>query len=341
GVLPGAGRGRRRRRRGCGRAVRPPSRRRGGAGGSYSFALTRRPARRPLSVCPETRSVPGTACVPLTLSVADEISTGVLGRDPTRRFTFPLSSRPGTSLNETSENDVRPGTSEPPARPGSASGRPPERSQGTSVSRSVAMAAATVRSTRIGPRPSGGVAFTDARKAPTTGTGSGTRGHVDGGTVPSSQPRTASCAHGDRVITKWPRPGTTRTCPCGNCEASAAAPEVGVRTSRSPESISTGTSGSGPGAGPELPDGAGQSVQANARLPLTSVAQGPKRPVEPAGRAASEDSSSVSRASFESSGAHGNGPSAQSVASSSAGFTDARFEPVAPAASTISRSSGP
>jgi len=66
---------------------------------------------------------------------------------------------------------------------------------------------------------------------------------------------------GSTVSTLCPTPGTTVTCPCGNCEITETAFAVGVRMSRLPERASTGTSGKGPAARGAFPAGEGQKRQ--------------------------------------------------------------------------------
>ena len=80
---------------------------------------------------------------------------------------------------------------------------------------------------------------------------------------PFSHARTAFAVHADGsvVSTLWPTPGTTSRCPCGNCETTEAAFDVGVRMSNVPDSASTGTSGSGPAAIGAFPSGDGQTTQ--------------------------------------------------------------------------------
>src|SRR5580765_7976348 len=94
----------------------------------------------------------------------------------------------------------------------------------------------------------------------------------------------------------------------------AAAAAGGVRTSRSPASTITGTSGSGPGPN-GVPAGAGQLTQVLA-IPFV-VAQLPNGPVDPGASPATAAANAGLRASGGSSGCQGNGPSPQSVAISS------------------------
>ena len=113
-------------------------------------------------------------------------------------------------------------------------------------------------------------------------------------------------------MTLCPTPGTSISRPCGNCETTASAFDVGVRMSKPPLSAIIGTLGSGPGASGVFPAGDGHSSQKNA-LPVRP-AQFPNAPNDPLGIPASVDCRICARAEGGVSGVQGNLPSAQLVA---------------------------
>ena len=188
-----------------------------------------------------------------------------------------------------------------------------ENAHEAAASRTVFATAASVRPRTPPVRPGFSVAK-DAGKAPIGLTSIGERGQREGGTPPESQIDTAVCAQPVKSVprTLWPTPGTVTSRPCGKRAAIAAAFVAGVRRSRSPAKTSTGTFGSGPEPIPGRRAWVGQRRQKGAGP--RSVAQMPNGPVEPLGSALRADASKPGRCPSGVSGAHGNGPSSQTVA---------------------------
>ncbi len=135
-----------------------------------------------------------------------------------------------------------------------------------------------------------------------------------------------------------PIPGTTRSFPCGKRATTEAAPSVGVRMSKPPLTASMGTFGSGPAPSVAPPAGLGQSRQKSA-LP-NRAAHVPNGPNVPGGRAAIAACSSAGRSAIGVSGAHGNGPSWQTVAAYSASLSSIDGSIPLPFCRSARRSSG-
>src|SRR5690349_16286707 len=189
--------------------------------------------------------------------------------------------------------------------------RPTVISHDASPSRSVAETTASVFA---GVARRAGLALPGAGSAGTSSTSGFERGQEAGTTPPVVHALTARAAQAEKsaVTVLWPTPGTTSSLPCGNLAMTDCAPAVGVLMSKPPLTASTGTSGSGPAPSVAPPEGLGQPRQKSA-LP-NFADQEPNGPSVPGGSCAIACCSSAGRWSGGVSGAHGNGPSWQTVA---------------------------